>query len=96
MTSGLRGVASRKRCMWLFLVDEIITVFAAVAIWCDSRSEVRVHAQLTLHIPRFCLPYNVVHIKGGLRGVKPWFSNREVQIAITRVIQDDPAKQQYE
>lgn len=34
--------------------------------------------------------------KGGLRGFKPWFDERQVQIAVTRVIRDDPAKRQYE
>ncbi|KAF7974623.1 hypothetical protein HWV62_11602 [Athelia sp. TMB] len=34
--------------------------------------------------------------KGGLRGFKSWFTEREIQIANTRVIRDDPAKRNYE
>lgn len=45
---------------------------------------------------RFYLPRNVVHTKGGLRGFKPWFDERQIHIAVTRVIRDDPAKRVYE
>ncbi|KIM82053.1 hypothetical protein PILCRDRAFT_71383 [Piloderma croceum F 1598] len=44
----------------------------------------------------FYLPRSVAYTKGGLRGWKPWFNDREIQIAITRVVQDDPAKRLYE
>ncbi|KAJ7094329.1 MFS general substrate transporter [Mycena epipterygia] len=44
----------------------------------------------------FYLPRNVDTTKGGLRGFKPWFTPRQVQIAVTRVIRDDQSKRQYE
>ena len=44
----------------------------------------------------FYLPKNASSTKGGIRGWKPWFSERETQIAVTRVIRDDPAKRYYE
>jgi len=44
----------------------------------------------------FYLPKNVARTKGGLRGFKPWFTDRQAQIAVTRVIRDDPAKRHYE
>jgi len=44
----------------------------------------------------FYLPLNAATTKGGLRGFKPWFTERQVQIAVTRVIRDDPAKRHYE
>ncbi|KAJ7682018.1 MFS general substrate transporter [Mycena polygramma] len=44
----------------------------------------------------FYLPKNVAGTKGGLRGFKPWFTPREVQIAVTRVIRDDQSKREYE
>ncbi|KAJ7181574.1 MFS general substrate transporter [Mycena crocata] len=34
--------------------------------------------------------------QGGLRGFKPWFTPRQVQIAVTRVIKDDQSKREYE
>ena len=45
---------------------------------------------------RFALPRNAAHTKGGIRGFKPWFDDRQVQIAVTRVVRDDPAKRLYE
>ncbi|KAJ7668129.1 MFS general substrate transporter [Mycena rosella] len=44
----------------------------------------------------FYLPRNVNSTKGGLRGFKPWFTPRQVQIAVTRVIRDDQSKREYE
>ncbi|KAJ7784258.1 MFS general substrate transporter [Mycena metata] len=44
----------------------------------------------------FYLPRNVATTQGALRGRKPWFTHREVQIAVTRVIRDDQAKREYE
>ncbi|KAF8207821.1 MFS general substrate transporter [Mycena galopus ATCC 62051] len=44
----------------------------------------------------FYLPRNVASTKGGLRGFKPWFTPRQIQIAVTRVIRDDQAKRDYE
>ncbi|KAK7062360.1 major facilitator superfamily domain-containing protein, partial [Favolaschia claudopus] len=44
----------------------------------------------------FYLPKNVASTKGGLRGFKPWFTPRQVQIAVTRVIRDDLSKREYE
>ncbi|KAJ7067938.1 MFS general substrate transporter [Mycena amicta] len=44
----------------------------------------------------FYLPRNVASTQGGLRGFKPWFSPRQLQIAVTRVIRDDQSKQEYE
>ena len=45
---------------------------------------------------RFYLPQNVVHTKGGMRGRKPWFTERDIQIAVTRLVRDDPSKRLYE
>ena len=45
---------------------------------------------------RFYLPVHASRTKGGIRGFKPWFDERQVQIAVTRVIRDDPAKKVYE
>ncbi|KAJ7265347.1 MFS general substrate transporter [Mycena haematopus] len=44
----------------------------------------------------FYLPRNVATTSGGLRGSKPWFTDRQIQIAVTRVIRDDQAKREYE
>ncbi|KAJ8522140.1 hypothetical protein ONZ45_g1225 [Pleurotus djamor] len=44
----------------------------------------------------FYLPRSVVHTKGGIRGFKPWFTTRQIQISVTRVIRDDPSKRAYE
>ncbi|KAJ7724742.1 MFS general substrate transporter [Mycena maculata] len=44
----------------------------------------------------FYLPRTVATTPGGLRGFKPWFTPREVQIAVTRVIRDDQSKREYE
>ncbi|KAJ6464588.1 major facilitator superfamily domain-containing protein [Mycena sanguinolenta] len=44
----------------------------------------------------FYLPRNVASTRGGLRRTKPWFTDRQVQIAVTRVIRDDQAKREYE
>ncbi|KAF7301592.1 hypothetical protein MIND_00724700 [Mycena indigotica] len=44
----------------------------------------------------FYLPRNVTKTTGGLRGFKPWFSERQLQIAVTRVIRDDQSKREYE
>ncbi|KAJ7485714.1 MFS general substrate transporter [Mycena latifolia] len=43
----------------------------------------------------FYLPPNVESTTGGLR-FKPWFTPRQVKIAIIRVIRDDPSKREYE
>ncbi|EJD04828.1 MFS general substrate transporter [Fomitiporia mediterranea MF3/22] len=44
----------------------------------------------------FYLPRNAARTKGGIRGFKSWFDERQVQIAVTRVVRDDPAKRIYE
>ncbi|KAJ3899913.1 major facilitator superfamily domain-containing protein, partial [Lentinula edodes] len=44
----------------------------------------------------FYLPRNATLTKGGIRGWKPWFNERQVRIAVTRIVQDDPSKQLYE
>ncbi|KAF8513287.1 MFS general substrate transporter [Gautieria morchelliformis] len=44
----------------------------------------------------FYLPRNAATTKGGLRGSKPWFSEHQTRIAVTRIIRDDPAKRHYE
>ncbi|KAF7331757.1 MFS general substrate transporter [Mycena kentingensis (nom. inval.)] len=44
----------------------------------------------------FYLPSNVASTRGGLRGRKPWFTSRQIQIAVTRVIRDDVSKREYE
>ncbi|KAK9765012.1 hypothetical protein K7432_006995 [Basidiobolus ranarum] len=38
------------------------------------------------------LPITPLKTKGLLRGHKPWFTEREAQILVTRLIRDDPAK----
>ncbi|KAF9074341.1 MFS general substrate transporter [Rhodocollybia butyracea] len=44
----------------------------------------------------FYLPRNSTLTKGGIRGWKPWFSEKEVRIAVTRIVRDDPSKRDYE
>ncbi|KAL0952593.1 hypothetical protein HGRIS_006848 [Hohenbuehelia grisea] len=44
----------------------------------------------------FYLPRNVASTQGGIRGLKPWFTDRQIQIAVTRVVRDDPSKRVYE
>ncbi|KAJ3982593.1 MFS general substrate transporter [Lentinula detonsa] len=44
----------------------------------------------------FYLPRNAMLTKGGIRGLKPWFDARQVQIAVTRIVRDDPSKRLYE
>ncbi|KAJ3727399.1 MFS general substrate transporter [Lentinula raphanica] len=45
---------------------------------------------------RFYLPRNAALTKGGIRGLKPWFDARQVRIAVTRIVRDDPSKRLYE
>ncbi len=45
---------------------------------------------------RFYLPRNIAQTAGGLRGWKPWFDERQLQIGVTRVVQDDISKRVYE
>lgn len=59
--------------------------------------EIMSHCRENLkYLERFYLPRAVWKTKGGLRGFKPWFNERQIQIAVTRVIRDDPAKRLYE
>ncbi|KAJ3831494.1 MFS general substrate transporter [Lentinula raphanica] len=44
----------------------------------------------------FYLPRNAALTKGGIRGLKPWFDARQVRIAVTRIVRDDPSKRLYE
>ncbi|KAF8994908.1 MFS general substrate transporter [Cyathus striatus] len=44
----------------------------------------------------FYLPATLVKTHGGLRGPKAWFTKRQIQIALTRVIKDDASKRSYE
>ncbi|KAI5121464.1 hypothetical protein M0805_003921 [Coniferiporia weirii] len=44
----------------------------------------------------FYLPVSASRTKGGIRGWKPWFNERQIQIAVTRVIRDDITKKKYE
>ncbi|KIK66416.1 hypothetical protein GYMLUDRAFT_70059 [Collybiopsis luxurians FD-317 M1] len=44
----------------------------------------------------FYLPRNATRTKGGIRGWKPWFNEKEVRIAVTRIVRDDPSKRVYE
>ncbi|CAA7261998.1 unnamed protein product [Cyclocybe aegerita] len=44
----------------------------------------------------FYLPRDMTSTSGGFRGRKPWFNERQVQIAVTRVIRDDISKRSYE
>ena len=91
----LRGVAGLSGWKWLFIIDGIITVIIAVMTWCvDGISVISSH--VVLICCRFYLPKNAATTKGGLRGRKPWFDDRQVQISVTRVIRDDIAKKKYE
>ena len=47
-------------------------------------------------INRFYLPRSAARTRGGIRGLRPWFDERQVLIAVTRVVRDDPAKKRYE
>lgn len=99
MASGLlqlQGVSGLEGWKWLFLVDGIITVVVAILTWYvkfalskyprfDSRAELR-----------FYLPRNTTLTKGGIRGWKPWFDERQVRITVTRIVRDDPSKRLYE
>ncbi len=92
MASGLlqlRGVGGLEGWKWLFIVDGIITLFVAVATWYNVDPQPFIKRQLKSFIPicgyRFYLPRNVARTKGGLRGFKPWFTDRQAQIAVTRV-----------
>ncbi|KAF5363112.1 hypothetical protein D9757_011724 [Collybiopsis confluens] len=44
----------------------------------------------------FYLPRNATRTKGGIRGWKSWFTEREIRIAVTRIVRDDPSKRVYE
>ncbi|KAL5478949.1 hypothetical protein ACEPAI_2236 [Sanghuangporus weigelae] len=44
----------------------------------------------------FYLPTNAATTKGGLRGRKSWFDEKQIRISVTRVIRDDLAKRKYE
>ncbi|THG95921.1 hypothetical protein EW145_g7878, partial [Phellinidium pouzarii] len=45
---------------------------------------------------RFYLPGHASRTKTFIRGWKPWFSERQVQIAVTRVIRDDISKRKFD
>ncbi|KAJ3848022.1 MFS general substrate transporter [Lentinula lateritia] len=51
-------------------------------------------AVLTWYV--FYLPRNATLTKGGIRGWRPWFNERQVRIAVTRIVRDDPSKRLYE
>ncbi|TFK36096.1 MFS general substrate transporter [Crucibulum laeve] len=44
----------------------------------------------------YYLPRDLTRTKGGLRGSKPWFNDKQIQIAVTRVIRDDLSKKSYD
>ncbi|KAJ7574870.1 MFS general substrate transporter [Mycena floridula] len=44
----------------------------------------------------FYLPVDLRHTRGGIRGFKPWFTERQLLIAETRVVRDDPSKRIYQ
>ncbi|KAF8990706.1 MFS general substrate transporter [Cyathus striatus] len=44
----------------------------------------------------FYLPLNLTSTSGGIRGLKPWFNDKQVCIAVTRVVRDDISKRIYE
>ncbi len=101
MASGLlqlQGVGGLEGWKWLFIVDCILTLIIATCTWCviSSSAEILSPTLCVLSFVRFYLPLNAATTKGGLRGFKPWFTERQVQIAVTRVIRDDPAKRHYE
>ncbi|KAF8588996.1 MFS general substrate transporter [Ramaria rubella] len=83
MASGLlqlQGVRGLEGWRWLFIVDD--------------GQNANAYPHLLLH--RFYLPRNATSTRGGLRGFRPWFTERQIHIAVTRIIRDDPAKRYYE
>jgi len=46
--------------------------------------------------PRYYLPVNTIHTKGGLRGPHSWFTEKQVYISVTRLVRDDISKRSYE
>ncbi|KAF4596170.1 hypothetical protein EYR40_008148 [Pleurotus pulmonarius] len=44
----------------------------------------------------FYLPRHAAHTTGGIRGKKPWFTDRQVQVSVTRVVRDDIAKRRLD
>lgn len=109
MASGLlqlQGVLGLEGWKWLFLVDGIITIVVSVLTWSVSIMSLSPTGYTSLGLSeysivyfyssRFYLPRNAINTKGGIRGHKPWFSERQVRIAVTRVVLDDPSKRVYE
>lgn len=101
MASGLlqlQGVGGLEGWKWLFLVDGMITVVIAVLTWLVFLFPKRCFTcrMLTCYSSRLYLPRNSTRTKGGIRGWKPWFNERQVRIAVTRIVRDDPSKRVYE
>jgi hypothetical protein len=45
---------------------------------------------------RFYLPRDLIQTRAGFGGRKAWLTDRQVRIAVTRVIRDDISKRVYE
>ena len=45
---------------------------------------------------RFYLPRDLIQTRAGFGGRKAWLTDRQVRIAVTRVIRDDTSKRVYE
>ncbi|KAI8073237.1 major facilitator superfamily domain-containing protein [Gongronella butleri] len=72
----LAGRAGLHGWQWLFLIDGVVCHFVAI---------------LALQVFLF-LPSTPAHTGTLLRGRKPWLTEREAQIAVTRIIRDDTSK----
>ncbi|KAJ6495206.1 MFS general substrate transporter [Mycena sanguinolenta] len=89
MASGLLQLGGRSGLegwKWLFLVVSRV----------DSDTQDGIITVFVAVVVWFYLPRNVASTRGGLRGTQRWFTDRQIQIAVTRVIRDDEAKREYE
>lgn len=99
MASGLlqlQGIGGLEGWKWLFIVDGIITVVIAVLTLLVLLLLQAFKLSEPLSFSSFYLPRNSTRTNGGIRGWKPWFTEREIRIAVTRIVLDDPSKRVYE